>query len=184
MRGQRGAAAARNKHAIWFRREKGYALSHMQCGVCCGFSAVHAASNGVALVHAAVRNILTSVRPRVERGLKPGREAGWTVQQYAAAVRAITAGAPYAVLASVLEEQFGGGDAGRQVLQAMVRNDLVAYRQYSEWARDLPEEAFRASDGPDAELGVVVTAPTPAHLHCMRKLTLPDPALPADQVGQ
>ena len=184
MRGQRGAAAARSKHAIWFRPEKGYALSHMQCGVCCAFFAVHAASNGVSLVHAAVRNILTSVRPSVEQGLWPGREAGWTIQQYAAAVRAITAGAPYAVLASVLQEEFGGGNAGRQVLQAMVRNDLVAYRPYSEWARDLPEEAFRASDGPIPKLGVVVTAPTPAHLHCMRELTLPDPMLPADPVRQ
>ena len=152
--------------------------------VCCAFSAVHAASNGVALVHAAVENILTSVRPSVEQGLWPERDAGWTVQQYAAAVRAITAGAPYAVLASVLQEEFGGGNAGRRVLQAMVRNDLVAYRPYSVWARDLRVEAFLVRDGPIPKRGVVVTAPTPAHLHCMRELALPDATLPADQVGQ
>ena len=157
--------------------EEGVHVSYMQSGVCCTFSAVHAASNGVSLVHSALQGILTRVRPGVERGLTPGREAGWTFQQYAAVVRAITACAPYAVLASVLEEECGGGDAGRQVLQAMVREDLVAYRPYSEWARDLPEEAFCASDGPFAELDVVVMAPTPAHLYCMRKLTLPDPSL-------
>ena len=156
----------------------------MQCGVCCAFSAVRAACNGVSLVHAALQGLLWIFHRHVERALTPGREAGWTGQQYAAAVRAITAGAPYAVPASVLQEEFGGGHAGWQVLQAMVRADLVAYRVHSHWARDLPEEAFRASDGPDAELTEVVTAPTPAHLHCMRALTLPDPALPADPVGQ
>ena len=88
------------------------------------------------------------------------------------------------MLALVLQEEFGGGHAGWQVLQAMARADLVACRPYSPWARDLPVEAFRASDGPVSKLGVVVTAPTPAHLHCMRELTLPDPALPPDPVRQ
>ena len=134
-------------------------------------------------MHAALEEVLQTARPSVERGLKPGPEAGWTVQQYAETVRAITAGAPYAVLASVLEAQFGGGFAGRQILQAMVRNDLVAYRPYSNWARDLPVEAFRASDRPNVKLEEVVTAPSPATLYCMRELTLPDPAPPADAVG-
>ena len=135
-------------------------------------------------MHAALEEVLQTARPSVQRGLKPGPEAGWTVQQYAETVRAITAGASYAVLASVLEAQFGGGSAGRQVLQAMVRNDLVAYRPYSSWARDLPVGAFRASDRPNPELEEVVTAPSPAHLHCMQKLMLPDPAPPADPVGR
>ncbi len=65
----------------------------------------------------------------------------------------------------------------------MVREDLVAYRPYSDWARDLPVEAFRASDGPVHRLDVVVTAPTPAYLHCMRELTLPDPTPPVASVG-
>ena len=137
---------------------------------------MHAASSGVSLVRAALRDILTTVRPGVKRGLEPGREAGWTGQQYAAAVRAITAGAPHAVRASVLEEEFGGGYDGGQVLQAMAREGLVACRPYSPWARDLPKEAFVAgTSGLFAKLEDVVTAPTPAHLHCMRQLTLPDP---------
>ena len=184
VRGQRAAAAARSNRAIWFRPGRGYALPHRLCGVCCALSAVHAASNGASLLHADLQDILKMFRSHVKRGLTPGREAGWTGQQYAAAVRAITAGAPNAVPASVLEEECGGGDAGWQVLQAMVRADLVAYRPYSQWARDLPVDAFRAGAGPDAKLTEVVTAPTPAHLHCMRELTLPDPALPADPVGQ
>ena len=140
-------------------------------------------SNGVSHVHAALRDVLRTVQRRVKRGLEPKSVDGWTVHQYAAAVRAITAGPPHAVLASELVAQFGGGSAGREVLQAMVREDLVSYRSYSDWARDLPVEAFCASDGPDRMLEEVVTAPTPAHLYCMRKLTLPDPMPPMASVG-
>ncbi len=140
-------------------------------------------ANEVSHVHAALQDTLGTVRPSVQRGLEPKSEAGWTAQQYAAAVRAITASPPYAVLDSVLVAQFGGGSAGREVLQAMVREDLVACRPYSDWARDLPEEAFCASDGPVLMLEDVVTAPTPAHLYCMRELTLPDPTPPVASVG-
>ena len=148
--------------------------------VCAGLSlVVSAASDGVLHVHAALVGIRKSVMPSVERGLEPGPEAGWTAEQYGAAVRAITAGAPYAVLAKELQAQLGKRYKGRQVLQAMVRANLVAYRPYSCWARDLPAGVFSASDSLGTEPGVVVTAPTPAHLHCMRKLTLPDPTLPA-----
>ncbi len=59
-------------------------------------------SNGVSHVHAALQDALRTVRPSVQRGLEPKSEAGWTAQQYAAAVRAIMASPPYAVLASVL----------------------------------------------------------------------------------
>ena len=150
----------------------------------CADSAGQAAANGDSHVHAALQEVLKTVRPSVQRGLKPGSEAGWTVQQYATAVRAITAGAPYAVRASVLIAQLGGGYAGSQVLQAMVRADLVAIRPYSFWARDVPKGAFRASDGPDFMLEEVVTAPTPADLYCMRELALPDPTPSAGPVGQ
>ena len=87
------------------------------------------------------------------------------------------------MLDSVLVAQFGGGSAGREVLEAMVREDLVACRIYSEWARDLPVEAFGASGGSVLMLGDVVTAPTPAHLYCMRELTLPDPTPRVTSVG-
>ena len=143
---------------------------------------VSAASYGVLHVHAALDGILKSVMPSVERGLEPGPEAGWTAEQYGVAVRAITAGAPNAVLAKELQAQLGQGHDGRQVLQAMVRAKLVAYRPYSRWARDLPVGVFRASDRLATKLGVVVPAPTPAHLHCMRELTLLDLTLLAESV--
>ncbi len=121
--------------------------------------------------------------PSIQRGLNPGPKAGWNADQYCVAVRAITAGAPYAVLASELEAEYGGGYAGSQALQAMAREGLVAYRPYSQWARDLPAGVFRASDGPVPKLGMVVTAPTPAQLHCMRELALPYLLPPVDPVG-
>ena len=130
-------------------------------------------TNGVSHVHAALQDTLETVRPSVQRGLEPESEAGWTAQQYAAAVRAIIANPPYAVLDSVLVAQFGGGSAGREVLEAMVREDLVACRIYSEWARG----------GSDPMLEDVVTAPTSTHLYCMRELTLPDPTPPVASVG-
>ena len=164
-------------------RFRGDLEAGIHCNICSSVCAalsllVSAASYGVLHLHAALVDILKLVGPSVQRGLEPGPEAGWTAEQYGVAVRAITAGAPYAVLASELEAEFGGGYAGSQVLQAMARENLVAYRPYSDWARDLPAGVFRASDGPDPELGVVVTALTPAHLHCMRELTLPDPTPP------
>ena len=140
-------------------------------------------SSGLRVCNAALQDTLGTVRPSVQSGLEPESEAGWTAQQYAAAVRAITAGPPHAVLASELVAQFGGRSSGRQVLEMMVREDLVFCRPYSEWARDLPEEAFRASDGPVHRLEVVVTAPTAAHLYCMRELTLPYPTPPVASVG-
>ncbi|KAK9820192.1 hypothetical protein WJX72_007329 [[Myrmecia] bisecta] len=84
----------------------------------------------------ALTDIITTVRPSVERGLEPSIDAGFTAQQ--------------------------------QVLQAMVRENLLAYRPYSTWAIDIHTDAF----GPKRK--EVVTAPTPAHLHCMRELELPD----------
>ncbi|KAK9829427.1 hypothetical protein WJX72_005786 [[Myrmecia] bisecta] len=89
----------------------------------------------------ALTDIITTVRPSVERGLEPSIDAGFTAQQ--------------------------------QVLQAMVRENLLAYRPYSTWATDIEVDAF----GPKRR--EVVTPPTPAHLHCMRELELPDEP-PAD----
>ena len=121
--------------------------------------------------------------PSIQRGLNPGPTAGWNANQFCVAVRAITSSAPYAVLASELEAECGGGYAGSQVLQAMVREGLPPYSQYSQWARDLPAAVFRASDAPVPKLRAVVMAPTPAQLHCMRELTLPYLLPPADPVG-
>ncbi|KAK9820217.1 hypothetical protein WJX72_007582 [[Myrmecia] bisecta] len=121
----------------------------------------------------ALTDIITTVRPSVERGLKPSPDAGWTAQHYATAVKEIIDAPWHAVPASALEDKFGSGYAGRQVLQAMMRENLVAYRPYSTWASDIDMDAF----GPKRV--EVVTAPTPAHLHCMRELELPDEP-PAD----
>ncbi len=116
--------------------------------------------------------------PSIQRGLNPGPKAGWNASQYCVALRALSA-----VLASELEAEYGGGYAGSQVLQAMAREGLVAYRPYSQWARDLPAGVFRASDGPVPKLWMVVTAPTPAQLHCMRELTLLYLLPPVDPAG-
>ena len=112
---------------------------------------------------AALEGVIQTVRPGVCRGLEPSAGAGWTAEQYAAVLEKLAV-EPHAVLASELEAEFGGGYVGDQVLQAMVRQDLVAYRPYSRWARDIAKEAF------GADLEEVVTAPTPAHLYCMQEL--------------
>jgi len=113
---------------------------------------------------AALEGIIQTVRPSVLSGLEPSADAGWTAEQYAAVLDKLAV-EPHAVLASELKAEFGGGYVGAQVLQAMVRQDLVAYRPHSDWARDIAEEAF------GADLEEVVTAPTPAHLYCMQRLS-------------
>ena len=117
---------------------------------------------------AALTKIIKIVHRSVRLGLKPSADAGFTAQQYATAVKAITTAPAHAVLAEVLQKLLGGGTAGKEVLQAMVRDNLVAYRPYSDWAMDIDMDAF----GPQRR--EVVTAPTPAHLFCMRQLNLPD----------
>ena len=112
---------------------------------------------------AALQSVIQIVRPGVCSGLEPSAGAGWTAEQYAAVLDKLAV-EPYAVLASELKAEFGGGHVGAQVLKAMVRQDLVAYRPHSYWARDIAEEAF------GADLEEVVTAPTPAHLYCMQEL--------------
>ena len=124
---------------------------------------------------AALTDVIKTVRPSVQRGLEPSVDAGFTAQQYASAITAIVTGPAHAVLASELKKLLGGGNAGKEVLQALVRENLVAYRPYSTWATDIDMDAF----GPQQE--EVVTAPTLAHLFCMRQLNLPD-APPADTV--
>ena len=112
---------------------------------------------------AALEGVIRIVRPSVFSGLEPSADAGWTAEQYAAVLDKLAV-EPHAVLASELKAEFGGSHVGAQVQQAMVRQDLVAYRPYSRWARDIAEEAF------GADLEEVVTAPTPAHLYCMQEL--------------
>ncbi len=72
--------------------------------------------------------------------------------------------------------EFGGGAAGEEVLQAMVRANLFAYRPVSSWAQDNDNSAFKDDD-------VLITAPTPADLACMRGLKLPESAPSAGTVS-
>ena len=114
-------------------------------------------------------DIKKTVLPYVKSGLEPQDDDGWTPAQYAAAVRLLLASPARAVPADVVKAKFGGGGEGKRVLQAMVRANLLSYRPFSYWARDLDRSAFQGCD-------VVITAPTPAHLACMRQLTLPESA--------
>ena len=112
---------------------------------------------------AALARIISPLYPKVRSGLSPSKDAGWTRQQYTDAVRNILAAPANAVPAAALEHALGEGAAGRQALQAMVRADLLVYRPQSRWAQDIDESAF-------PYYGMVVTAPTPAHVACMRRL--------------
>ncbi len=112
----------------------------------------------------------------VNGGLEPDDKDGWTQAQYATAVRRILAAPANAASACALKAQFGGGGAGKEVLQAMVRANLLAYRPASSWARDIERSAF----GKDM---LLVTAPTPADIACMRELELPEPAPSAGMVS-
>ena len=125
---------------------------------------------------AALRYIKNTVSNSVHSGLRPQPRDGWTPAQYATAVRSIIAAPANAVSARALMDKFGSGGAGRQVLQAMVRADLLAYRPKSDWARDIPSSAFE-------EDFFVVTAPSPAELACMREVKLPEPAPSAGTVS-
>ena len=112
---------------------------------------------------------MQTARPKVNSGLAPPKGAGWTPQQYALAMRSILAAPANAVPIAMLEAAFGGGTAGREVVQAMVRANLLAYRPRSAWARDISKAVFQGDRA-------VVAAPTPAHLACMEELELPQPA--------
>ncbi len=125
---------------------------------------------------AALEDIKKTAYDTVNTGLEPQPNDGWTPAQYATAVRSILAAPANAVSAGALKAQFGGGSAGKQVLQAMVRANLLAYRPRSVWARDIPRSTF----GKDL---VVITAPTPADLAYMRELDLPEPAPSAGTVS-
>lgn len=112
------------------------------------------------------------IRPEVLSGLKCTAADGCTQRHYATAVRSLLATPSSSVPAATLEAALGGAGTGNQVVQAMVQANLLAYRPWSYWAQDIDKRAFQD--------GVVVTAPTPAHLACMREQKL---SAPAPQVG-
>ncbi|CAL8461928.1 g1459 [Coccomyxa elongata] len=124
----------------------------------------------------ALEDIKTTAMAKLISGLWPLPSDGWTQAQYATAVRSILAAPANVVSAGTLKAQFGVEGAGKEVLQAMVRANLLAYRPASSWARDMERSAF----GKDR---AVITAPTPANLACMRKVELPQAAPSAGTVS-
>ena len=85
-----------------------------------------------------------------------------TTQQYVSVMEQLLAASYHAVSADDLIEALG--DDGEAALEAMVKENLLGYRPESSWARDVPVGAF------DALSSNLVTAPSAAHLHCMRLL--------------
>lgn len=98
----------------------------------------------------------------VESGLNGG--PGWTPEQYATAVLAILDSPYHVVQRSQLNAKLGGGSGGAAAVTAMVRANLLALRPPSRLAVDIPQVAY----GDNRK--VVVTAPTPARLHAMKRL--------------
>ncbi|BDA49413.1 hypothetical protein COCOBI_14-0300 [Coccomyxa sp. Obi] len=86
----------------------------------------------------------------------------WSEEHFKTVVKLIIAAANGVVPVSRVCRALGAG--AKTALDGMVQANLLAYRPYSLWARDLPAEAH----GP--YLKTVVTAPTPGHLYSMRQL--------------
>lgn len=57
-----------------------------------------------------------------------------------------------------------GGRNGHAAVRAMVAANVLGCRPYSEWDRDLPADAFGMFASP------IITAPSAAHLFCMKML--------------
>ena len=102
-----------------------------------------------------------------------GRE-GWSAAQYAHAALLIINSKHNCVAKQQMQLQLGRhltddvgeqASAGARTLQALIQADLLSLRPYSEWAQDVPPEAFAASDD-----GTAVTAPGAVELHNMRTM--------------
>ncbi|KAG5176285.1 hypothetical protein JKP88DRAFT_335933 [Tribonema minus] len=113
-------------------------------------------------------------RPAVLRATRGGD--GWTCAQFAHAALALLDSTHNAVTQDTMELLLGGHDAtavqlgrkaqeaaGEQALRALVKAHRLGLRPYSEWALDIPREAYGLGAPVD-----VVTASTPADLYCMR----------------
>ncbi|KAK9819969.1 hypothetical protein WJX72_004593 [[Myrmecia] bisecta] len=125
--------------------------------------------------------VYNPILPAVVAGLPPSVEAGFTANQYAAAIKEILGSTHKAVLASSLQSTFGGGGVGEAVLQAMVKANLLAHRLYSDWANDIDKAVF--INRTSGLLEPVVIAPTPAHFFCMQKLKLLPETKPGNEKG-
>lgn len=72
----------------------------------------------------------------------------------------------------------GLGKDADQVLDDIVKAKLLSYRPKSCWARDLPTKVHGPKGKP------IVTAPTPAHLYCMKKLQECGDLVPSESTAQ
>ncbi|KAG5187914.1 P-loop containing nucleoside triphosphate hydrolase protein [Tribonema minus] len=100
--------------------------------------------------------------------------AGWTPEQFAVAAQLILDRRHNAVTQGLMETELGRlsdvadanqqEKAGAQALKALMKNNFVAMRPYSDWAFDLPKEVYVTT----LQTQAVVTAYNPAHLHAMR----------------
>lgn len=115
----------------------------------------------------ALADLLRPIRRNVEAGLFPVEDVGYTGQQFWDAVCAIRQAPYHAVTDADMLDVLGGGQGGKEVLQAMVKDNKLACRPYSRWAEDIPELAFGSDGDP------VVTAPLPPHLYLMQRLQKP-----------
>jgi hypothetical protein len=106
-------------------------------------------------------------------------ETNWTSAQYCAAALALV-GSPYSAITveqmqailgrrvttstNIHEQQ----SAGAPALQALLKAQQLILRPYSDWALDIPHEAYY-DDSKQAYSAAVVTAPVPADLYCMSR---------------
>jgi len=145
-----------------WKAQVGTVLRCAQGDVCC--------ASRLAAMSRLVKDVWRTMDPRYW----PAADVAYTVADYATAVDAILQSLYKAVddvdLIAVL---------GQQLLEAMVRANLLAFRPYSHWAADIDAAAF----GADLD-ATVVTAPTPLHLFLMQhKLSIITAALETQQVG-
>jgi hypothetical protein len=113
----------------------------------------------------------------VERSVRAAASGGngWSDKQYADAALLILNSPHHAVTKASMEMQLGRHSAaaitpnqqlhsGAPVLEALVKAGALSLRPSSDWAVDIPSKAgFTAAD-------IIVTARSPAALHCMKKI--------------
>jgi hypothetical protein len=129
----------------------------------------------VHLPAAALLTIKQSVEPFVMSARKGGD--GWTAAQFAHAALLLLDSEHNAVTLGDMEMQLGRHNstalginpdaqaaAGGQAVAALVRANQLSLRPYSDWARDVPEEAYGSLSS------TIVTAASAVHLSCMRDM--------------
>jgi hypothetical protein len=105
--------------------------------------------------------------------------SGWTSAQYSDAALLLLDSAHNAVTEEHMQAVLGRHltsstdvhtqqSAGIPALQALFKAKQLILRPYSDWAVDIPHEAYY--DANKQVYSSLVTASAPVHLHCMRRL--------------